>query len=139
MVPTVPVTAVRIARYALEITGPDGGLAQHVVMTADDDLVARRLHVLLPPGPGLAGDRSCRGAAAEVLATNRIRQIIPIAHHKKANIANLERVPLPDALDRIGSARVVNPRGCRAFAHGIDEFAEPPVCGLSKTACCASR
>src|SRR5262249_9723209 len=97
-----PERAVRIAAHALVVAGADRGLAQHVVRAGADDLVlAGAFHMRRPPRDGPGRDRAGgRGAAARP-PPDRIGQVIAVAHHQEADIADLEGVALPGAVDRV--------------------------------------
>src|SRR5262249_21596958 len=115
-----PERAVRIAAHTLVVARADRGLAQHVVRAGDDDLVlAGAFHMRRPPREGLGRDRARgRGAAARP-PPDRIGQVIAVAHHQEADIADLEGVALPGAVDR---ARTL---GAWARAGGGAEPARP--------------
>src|ERR1700730_5333208 len=110
-----------------------------MMVTADDDVVARRGDVLLPPRRGFAGHRAGRRTAAEFLASDRVRQVVAIAHHEEADIADLEGVTLPGSLDGIRAPRRVDTRSRGIFPHRVDPLPKPPVRRLSCAALSGSR
>src|SRR5262245_11508617 len=118
---------VRIAGHAFIVARSDRRFPQHVVGAGDDDLVARRLDVLLPPFEGLGHDGAGRRCTAVRLAPDGIRQIVAVAHHQEAGVADLERVALPGPVDRVRPPCRLDVSGLCVLAHGIGPFAEPPV------------
>ena len=67
-----------------------------------------------------------RGAAGRP-SPDRIGQIVAVAHHQEADIADLESVALPGAVDRIRPLLRIDPRGLRVLPDRVAPFAEPPV------------
>lgn len=94
--------AVGISAHAFVVAGRDRRLAQHVVMTGDDDVVTGRLDLGLPPGEGLGRHCASRRSAAVRFPPDRIGKIVAIAHHQKPDVSDLERVTFPGAVDGIG-------------------------------------
>src|SRR5215471_8412890 len=123
-----PERAVRIAAHALVIAGADRGLAQHVVRAGDDDLaLAGAFHMRRPPREGLGHDRARGRGAAVRPSPDRIGQVIAVAHHQEADIADLEGVALPGAVDRVRTLVRINARSLRVLPDRVAPFAEPPV------------
>src|SRR6266702_3375983 len=122
--------AVGIARDALEVARSHRRLAQHVMMAADHDLVACGLHLLLPPGERLAGDGAGRRAPAGDPAADRVGQVVAVAHHQEADVADLERVALPGALDRVGTLRRIDARGSVLSPMGSTHLRNHQLVGL---------
>src|SRR6516165_10926780 len=81
----------------------------------------------LPPLKGFGGHRASRRSAAAGLAADRVWQVITITNHQHADVAELEGVTFPSAVDRIGPLSIVH-EGCLGMlTERIGPFAEPPV------------
>src|SRR5262249_345208 len=74
----------------------------------------------------LASGMRPRTSAARPPAT-RIGQVIAVAHHQEADIADLEGVALPGAVDRVRTLARIDARGLRVLPGRVAPFAEPPV------------
>src|SRR5215831_7758714 len=98
-------------------------------MVAGDDFVIgpRPLDLTLPPLESFGGHRASRRSATTGLAADRVRQVITITHHQHTDVAELEGVTFPGAVDRIGTLGIVH-EGCLGMlTERIGPFAEPPV------------
>jgi hypothetical protein len=58
---------------------------------------------------------------------DRIGQVIAVAHHQETDIADLEGVSLPGAVDRVRTLVRIDARGLRVLPDRVAPFAEPPV------------
>src|SRR5215470_17102496 len=65
--------------------------------------------------------------AGEAPPPDRIGQVIAVAHHQEADIADLEGVALPGAVDRVRTLVRIDARGLRVLPDWVAPFAEPPV------------
>src|SRR6516225_4930831 len=99
------------------------------MVAGDDDFVIGPgpLDLTLPPRKSFGGHRASRRSAAAGLAADRVWQVITITHHQHTDVAELEGVTLPGAVDRIRTLGIVD-KGCLGMLpERIGPFAEPPV------------
>src|SRR6516162_5188370 len=129
------VGAVRVLLHPFEVTRPDRRFPQHVMMAGDDDFAIgpRPLDLAFPPLKGFGGYGAGGRTAAGGHATDGIWQVVSIAHHQHADIAKLEGVALPGAVDRIRALGIVDERGLGMLTERIGPFAEPPIRLLTLT------